>query len=105
VVFNNLWQEIKEVLSRKTGLKYRLKGWKPISGFTRLTNMILRYKGNQVTLTSAPSTDRFAVLFGDKPIGQIKIGYERHTWFVVDSNYVEYDLVNEIGQRIVEQYY
>ena len=117
MVFNNLWQEIKEVLSRKTGLKYRLKGWKPISGFTRLTNMILRrtiyekavgfdfstmYKGNQVTLTIAPSTDRFAVLFGDKPIGQIKIGYERHTWFVVDSNYVEYDLVNEIGQRIVE---
>ena len=63
------------------------------------------YKGNIVTLTIAPSSDRFAVLFEDKPIGQISIGYERHIWHVVDSNYVEYELVNEIGQRIVEQYY
>jgi hypothetical protein len=63
------------------------------------------YKGNKVTLTIAPSNDRFAVLYEDKPIGQISIGYARHTWHVVDSNYVEHDLVNEIGQRIVEQYY
>jgi hypothetical protein len=63
------------------------------------------YKGSEVTLTIAPSSDRFAVLFQDKPIGQIKIGYERHTWYVVDSNYVEFSLVTEIGNRIVEQYY
>ena len=58
-----------------------------------------------MNLTITPSQDRFAVIHNDKTFGQIKIGYDRHTWFVTDSNYVDYELVKEIGRRIVEKFY
>ncbi len=63
------------------------------------------YRGNPMTLTVAPEKDRFAVMTGERLMGHIKIGHDRHSWFVADSNYVEYELVKEIGQRIIEKFY
>ncbi len=68
-------------------------------------NFTATYKGRNVVLIIKSYKDRFAVFIEDKLIGQINIGYDRHTWYVVDSNYVEYKLVKEIGQRILAQFY
>ena len=65
-------------------------------------NFSTTYRGCPITLTVAPAKERFAVLNEGKLFGYIKIGKERHSWFVADSNYVEYQLVKEIGQRILE---
>jgi hypothetical protein len=58
------------------------------------------YKGNEITLHVVSDHDRYSVLHNDKPIGHIKLGDIRHTWFVVDSNYAPSYLVDEIGNRI-----
>jgi hypothetical protein len=63
------------------------------------------YNGRQVDLTVIPADDRFAVQADGVLIGQIKIGYDRHTWLVTDSKFVEQSLVKEIGQRILNEYY
>ena len=63
------------------------------------------YRGHPLILTVAPEKDRFAVITGGRLFGHIKLGNDRHSWFVINSNYVEYELVKEIGQRIIERYY
>lgn len=63
------------------------------------------YRGCPTTLTVTPEKDRFAVISSGKLFGHIKIGNDRHSWFVANSNYVEYELVKEIGQRIIEKFY
>ncbi len=63
------------------------------------------YKGRLLNLTIKPDSDRFAVLHNDDVFGHIKIGYDRHTWYVIKSNYVDYELVKEIGHRIIERFY
>jgi hypothetical protein len=63
------------------------------------------YKGNNMDLTIVPVEDRFAVLANGKLFGHIKVGYGRHTWFVTDSKFVDSELVNEIGQRIIGEFY
>jgi len=63
------------------------------------------YKGASMDLTIVPAEDRYMVLADGKLFGQIKVGYDRHTWFVSDSKFVESDLVNAIGQRIISEFY
>jgi len=63
------------------------------------------YKGSSMDFTIVPAEDRFAILAGGKLFGHIKIGYDRHTWFVADSRFVEFELVNEIGRRIISEFY
>jgi hypothetical protein len=63
------------------------------------------YRGYPMTLTVAQEKDRFAVTTGGKLLGHIKLGNDRHSWFVADSNYVEYELVKEIGHKIIEKFY
>jgi hypothetical protein len=63
------------------------------------------YKGNWVNLTIIPDKNRFIVLADGELFGHIKIGYERHTWYVANSNYVEYEFVKEIGQMILSRSY
>jgi len=63
------------------------------------------YQGSMVLLTIVPAADRFAVLSNGTLMGHIKIGYDRHTWFVAGSQFVESALVNEIGRRIISQFY
>jgi hypothetical protein len=63
------------------------------------------YKGRQLTLTISPFNDRFTVLADGKLFGHIKIGYDRHAWYVADGNFVEYELVKEIGQVIIAKFY
>jgi hypothetical protein len=64
-----------------------------------------RYKGQKTNFIVTPSSDRFTILTDGKPFGEIKIGYDRHTWYVLDSNFVAYELVKEIGQIIVARFY
>jgi hypothetical protein len=71
------------------------------AGFTFLAT----HEGNNVLLTIIPTEDRFAVWADEQLIGHIKIGYERHTWFVNASKFVDRDLVNEIGQKILDECY
>jgi hypothetical protein len=56
--------------------------------------------GTEITLNVVSVNERFAVLVSDKLIGYIKIGDERHTWYVIDSKYTPAYLVNEIGNKI-----
>ena len=63
------------------------------------------YKGSNMDVTIVPAEDRFAVLADGKLFGHIKVGYDRHTWFVADSKFVESELVNKIGQRIISEFY
>jgi len=62
------------------------------------------YMGSPITLSVVASNERFNVLNNDKTIGYIKPGDIRHTWFVVDSNFIAPYLVDEIGNRIQERY-
>lgn len=62
------------------------------------------YLGSEITLTVVSSNDRYSVFVDDKVIGHIKLGNVRHTWFVVDSRYIEPYLVDEIGNRIEAKY-
>ena len=64
-----------------------------------------KYKGKNTVFSIAPSEDRFVVLIDDEIVGHIKIGYERHTWFVEKSQYFDYELVKEIGERIKAEFY
>lgn len=65
-----------------------------------------KYKGKNITLTIIPSvSDRFSVMQDDTLLGQIKVGYYRHTWYVIGGDYIEYVLVNQIAQKILEQSY
>jgi hypothetical protein len=59
------------------------------------------YKGNEITLHVISDGDRYTVLNSDKPIGHIKLGEVRHTWYVVDSNYTAPYLVDEVGNMIL----
>jgi len=63
------------------------------------------YNGNNIDLTIVPAEDRFTILTDGKLFGHIKVGYDRHTWFVADSRFVEPELVKEIGQRIIGEFY
>lgn len=63
------------------------------------------YKGRNMDVIIVPEEDRFAVLADGKLFGHIKVGYDRHTWFVAGSEFVESELVNEIGQRIINEFY
>lgn len=58
------------------------------------------YMGNEVTLNVISNEDKYSVLQNNRAIGHIKLGDTRHTWFVVDSEYITPNLVNEIGNRI-----
>lgn len=60
------------------------------------------YLGRKINLRVEAGADRYAVSLDDKTIGHIKPGHPRHTWFVVDSNFVAPCLVDEIGNRIEE---
>jgi hypothetical protein len=62
------------------------------------------YMGKEITLTVVSANDRYSVLVDNRIIGQIKLGNVRHTWFVVDSKYIEPYLVDEIGNRIEAKY-
>jgi hypothetical protein len=61
------------------------------------------YMGKSITLSIVANNDRFSVLNNDKIIGYIMPGEIRHTWYVVDSNFVEAYLVDKIGNRIQER--
>ena len=63
------------------------------------------YKSRYVKFTVVPAKDRFMILLDRQPFGEIKIGYDRHTWYVLNSNFVEYDVVKEIGQAILAKLY
>ncbi len=63
------------------------------------------YQGSALLLTIVPAADRFAVLSNGTLLGHIKIGYDRHTWFAANSQFVESALVNEIGRRIISEFY
>jgi len=63
------------------------------------------YMGNEITLNVVSANDRFSVAVSDKLIGYIKIGDERHTWYVIDSKYTPAYLVNEIGNKIEAELY
>jgi len=63
-------------------------------------NFNTTYMGNEITLNVISGGGRYSVLHNDKPIGYIKLGDVRHTWYVVDSNYTPPYLVDEIGNRI-----
>ena len=67
-------------------------------------NFKTNYMGSEITLTVVSNNDRYSVLVDDKVIGHIKLGNVRHTWFVVDSKYIEPYLVDEIGNRIEAKY-
>ena len=67
-------------------------------------NFKTNYLGSEITLTVVSNNDRYSVLVDDKVIGHIKLGNVRHTWFVVDSKYIEPYLVDEIGNRIEAKY-
>ena len=62
------------------------------------------YMGKPITLSIVANNERFSVLNNDKTIGYIKPGEIRHTWYVVDSNFIAAYLVDEIGNRIQERY-
>jgi hypothetical protein len=68
-------------------------------------SFISHYRGHKATFHIVPANDRFAVVMDGRLVGHIKIGYDRHTWYVSESNYVEFELVREIGQVILEKYY
>ena len=61
------------------------------------------YKGNNIKLSVIAEQGRYSVIHNDRPIGHIKLGDVRHTWYVVDSNYTAPYLVDEIGNRIEAQ--
>lgn len=63
-------------------------------------NFNTTYMGNEITLNVISGSGRYSVLHNEKPIGYIKLGEVRHTWYVVDSNYTPPYLVDEIGNRI-----
>jgi hypothetical protein len=63
-------------------------------------NFNTNYMGNEITLKVISNSGRYGVMHNDKPIGYIKLGEVRHTWYVVDSNYTPPHLVDEIGNRI-----
>lgn len=63
-------------------------------------NFNTTYMGNEITLNVISNSGRYGVMHNDKPIGFIKLGDVRHTWYVVDSNYTPPYLVDEIGNRI-----
>ena len=63
-------------------------------------NFNTTYLGNEITLNVISSSGRYSVLHNEKPIGHIKLGDVRHTWYVVDSNFAPPYLVDEIGNRI-----
>jgi hypothetical protein len=58
------------------------------------------YKGTEITLNIISNSGLYSVIHNNKPIGHIKVGNVRHTWYVVDSNYTPPCLVDEIGNRI-----
>jgi hypothetical protein len=60
------------------------------------------WKNKNVTFTVRSAGEDFAVFQDNKLVGEITVGLERHTWHVVDSNYLDYRLVNEIGQQIIK---
>ena len=66
-------------------------------------NFNTTYKGNDITLHVISNNGIYSVLHNEKPIGSIKLGDVRHTWYVVDSNYSPSYLVDEIGNRIAAQ--
>jgi hypothetical protein len=66
-------------------------------------NFNTTYMGNEITLHVISNSGRYSVLHNDKPIGYIKLGDVRHTWYVVDSHYAPPYLVDEIGNRIEAQ--
>jgi hypothetical protein len=61
------------------------------------------YMGAEMILNVIYHNGRFGVLHNDKIIGYIKPGEVRHTWYVVDSNYVPPYLVDQIGNRILAE--
>jgi len=61
------------------------------------------YMGAEMTLNVIYHNGRFSVLRDGKIIGHIKPGEVRHTWYVVDSNYVPPYLVDQIGNRILAE--
>jgi len=66
-------------------------------------NFNTTYKGDEITLNVISGRGCYSVLHNEKPIGHIKLGDVRHTWYVVDSNYVPSYLVDEIGNKITAQ--
>ena len=66
-------------------------------------NFNTTYLGSEITLNVISDSGRYSVLHNEKIIGYIKIGDERHTWYVVDSKYTPAYLVNEIGNKIEAQ--
>ena len=68
-------------------------------------SFITTVKRQQVTFHIIPANDRFTVLADGRLFGHIKIGYDRHTWYISESNFVEFELVREIGQVILEKFY
>jgi hypothetical protein len=64
-------------------------------------NFSTPWKNEILTFTVRSAEESFAVLLDNKLIGKITIGLERHTWHVIDSNYLDYRLVKEIGQQII----
>ena len=61
------------------------------------------FQNKRLAFTIKSGGEYFSVFLKDKLIGQITIGLERHTWHVLDSNYLDYKLVKEIGQKIIER--
>jgi hypothetical protein len=58
------------------------------------------YKGIDIKLNIIANHGLYSIIHNDKPIGHIKVGNVRHTWYVVDSNYTPPCLVDEIGNKI-----
>ena len=63
------------------------------------------YQNKRLLFTIKSAGEYFSVFLKDKLIGQITIGLERHTWHVLDSNFLDYKLVKAIGQKIIERSY
>ena len=63
------------------------------------------YQNKRLAFTIKSGGEYFSVFLKDKLIGQITIGLERHTWHVLDSNFLDYKLVKAIGQKIIERSY
>ena len=61
------------------------------------------YMGYEMELNVIYHNGRFSVLHNDKIIGHIKPGEVRHTWYVVDSNYIPPYLADQIGNRILAE--
>ena len=61
------------------------------------------YEGSEITLRIVSNRGTYSVLCNEKPIGHIKLGEIRHTWYVVDKNFVPGYLVDEIGNKITAQ--